>query len=240
MVMYKHVISLGWFCSTAEELEKLGLRTASYPFDWILTDWATVTDIINGSFTDFLDREKLFQDAKTVNMYHHRDRQCLTYVHDIDPYESYDREIKKAQEKYGRRLARLKKDICDPCIFLRYIRDQEEYQFIEENREAIETWLRGFHPDNQIVYIANEELGQAPFIWSVQKDGNDSVARTFLAQLPELKGWLLSRSYSFSIKENLKRYHRKVIKMKFYRCLLKARHGIRRMEKRLKGKGEQR
>lgn len=240
MAVYKHVISLGWFCSVAEEIERLGLRNASYPFDWILTDWDTVKDMLNGSFTDFLAPDKLFQDAKTANMYHHRDRQCLTYVHDIDPYENYRQQVKKAQDKYERRLERLKHDICEPSIFLRYIRDKKEFQYVVENRESIEEWLKSFHPDNQIAYISNQENGQAPFIWSVQKDENDGVARTFLTQLPELKEWLMSQEYSFSVEKNLKRYRNKSAKKKVHRYLLKARHGVRRLEKSLAGKEKER
>lgn len=36
---YKHVISLGFFCSVALELERKGLRDASYPFDWLISDF---------------------------------------------------------------------------------------------------------------------------------------------------------------------------------------------------------
>ena len=53
MILYRHVVSLGWFCSVAEEIERLGLRNASYPFDWILTDWQTVAEMTEGTFTDF-------------------------------------------------------------------------------------------------------------------------------------------------------------------------------------------
>lgn len=34
---YKHVISLGSFCSPALKIERLGLRDGSYPFDWVLS-----------------------------------------------------------------------------------------------------------------------------------------------------------------------------------------------------------
>ena len=44
------MVSLGGFCSVAEEIEKLGLRSASYPFDWILTDGKTVEEIMKGEF----------------------------------------------------------------------------------------------------------------------------------------------------------------------------------------------
>ena len=104
MTLYKHVISLGWFCSVAEEIEKLGLRSASYPFDWILTDWKTVEEIMKGEFADYLKSDKLIQDAEVSNMYHHSDRKCLVYVHDIDPYENYEKQIEKAQMKYADKI----------------------------------------------------------------------------------------------------------------------------------------
>lgn len=231
MILYRHVVSLGWFCSVAEEIERLGLRNASYPFDWILTDWQTVAEMTEGTFTDFLKPDRLIQDSEVSNMYRHRDRKCLIYVHDIDPYESYDKQIEKAQVKYCRRLERLKHDICEPTIFLRYIQDEEEYKYVLENREKIQGWLQKFHPENQIIYIANEELGQAEFIWSAEKDTDDTVARKFLDKLPELKKWLLSQPYGFSIESNLKWYCKKKVRKKLYRFIEKVRHGIRRLER---------
>ena len=234
MTLYKHVISLGWFCSVAEEIEKLGLRSASYPFDWILTDGKTVEEIMKGEFADYLKSDKLIQDAEVPNMYHHSGRKCLVYVHDIDPYENYENQIEKAQMKYARRLTRLRHDICEPCIFLRYIQDEEEYRYIVKKHDEISSWLQGFNPENQIVYIANKELGQSDFIWSVEKDNQDTVARNFLDQLPGLKKWLLSQQYDFLIESNLKWYRRKIIRKKWHRFFEKVRHGIRRLERQLK------
>jgi len=37
-----HYISLGYFCSIAMDLEKLGLRTESSPFDWLISDFEGV------------------------------------------------------------------------------------------------------------------------------------------------------------------------------------------------------
>lgn len=39
MKKYESVISLGYFCSVAIELEKMGIRNFSTPFDWLITDW---------------------------------------------------------------------------------------------------------------------------------------------------------------------------------------------------------
>lgn len=36
-------ISLGYFCSIAMDLEKLGLRNESLPFDWVISDFEGVS-----------------------------------------------------------------------------------------------------------------------------------------------------------------------------------------------------
>lgn len=37
-IIYQNYISLGYFCGVAQDLEKLGLRNTSSPFDWCITD----------------------------------------------------------------------------------------------------------------------------------------------------------------------------------------------------------
>lgn len=214
MVQYEHVISLGWFCSVAEELERLGLRKSSYPFDWVLSDLETVYDLVEGEGRDFLEIDRLRQDGKIKNIYYHKDRKCLTFVHDINPYLNFEQEIEKTKKKYTRRLERLWRDIQQPSIFLRYIMDQEEYDSILQNRDEIEAWVKKYHPDNQIIFIADEEFGKADGIWSVKRDSGDIVAREFMIQLPELKQWLLAQNFRFSREENLKKYRKRNRKKK--------------------------
>ncbi len=33
--IFKSYISLGWYCGTAASMEKHGLRSFAYPFDWV-------------------------------------------------------------------------------------------------------------------------------------------------------------------------------------------------------------
>lgn len=39
---YTNYISLGYFCGVAQDLEKLGLRSYSAPFDWGISSFAGV------------------------------------------------------------------------------------------------------------------------------------------------------------------------------------------------------
>lgn len=60
---YDVIISLGFHCATASQLEKRRLRRGSLPFDWILQSnpdfLDDVSHFISTDFTDFLGHEDL-------------------------------------------------------------------------------------------------------------------------------------------------------------------------------------
>jgi hypothetical protein len=48
-------ISLGSNCSIAYQLKKYGLRTQSYPFDWVKINLSQLTNILEKDFNDFVE-----------------------------------------------------------------------------------------------------------------------------------------------------------------------------------------
>ena len=50
--MYK-VISFGYRCSSATFIQKLNLKTESYPFDWIVSKLDVIKDCIETNFVHF-------------------------------------------------------------------------------------------------------------------------------------------------------------------------------------------
>ena len=66
--MFKHIISLGHFCGVAQELERLGLRDASYPFDWLITKREPLHRLINNHFDGFLEYDNLYQSQAEKNI----------------------------------------------------------------------------------------------------------------------------------------------------------------------------
>ena len=67
--MIMNYISLGYFCSVASELEKLGLRTESSPFDWVISDLEGVISNIQNCFVDYLDYNFLSQEVYNHAIY---------------------------------------------------------------------------------------------------------------------------------------------------------------------------
>lgn len=68
--VYRHYISLGYFCEVARDLEKLGLRDYSSPFDWGISCFKNVIEAIDYEFEGFLDYANLSQDVMNRAYYH--------------------------------------------------------------------------------------------------------------------------------------------------------------------------
>ena len=52
-MVYKNYISLGYFCNIASDLEELGFRNTSSPFDWEISVFEGVISAIDNRFNNF-------------------------------------------------------------------------------------------------------------------------------------------------------------------------------------------
>lgn len=125
MEIFKHYISLGYFCSIAQELERFGLRDASYPFDWIISDIEGVFQCIDNNFDGLLDINVLTQSDKH-RMYYKNTKYDFYFFHDFDKYMSLLSQIDQVKKKYERRIERFYRNIQEPTLFLRYISDEKK------------------------------------------------------------------------------------------------------------------
>lgn len=84
---YNNVISLGFFCSVASEIEKIGLRSSSYPFDWLISDFKGVIAVIENHFEDFMSYENMAQHELYPSFYKDT-KYGMQFYHDFDEYHS--------------------------------------------------------------------------------------------------------------------------------------------------------
>jgi len=220
MKNYKHYISLGYFCSVALELERLGLRDTSSPFDWLISDFLGVKEAIEHNFEHFFDYEYFEQNKKVLEWYRNS-YYSFQFYHDFDSHRSLKAQFSEFYEKYSRRIKRFYQIIVEPTLFLRYISDEKcdangkplELIQIESNYEQFLQILKGFNKDNTVIFIANEGVNSSLIkIYHVKKDTDDSVARVFVDKNDELKQLLENAEY-FKRENNLnwsKNKHQKV------------------------------
>ncbi len=159
----KIYIPFGNDCAIAYQLEKLGLRNISLPFDWIQSDLQCLIKCINDDFTHFCDKSsfimkntsvkfKIIQDnysdgklTDSIRMlnftygFHHLHDFKLNS--DLEITQNLEYEFKKFKEKYARRISRFKKLMCDQSIHkvIVHIGPDKDSKLFDELRQVFDS-----------------------------------------------------------------------------------------------------
>lgn len=136
-------ISLGSNCTPAYVLREIGLRKASYPFDWILSiDGKKLIEILEDNFLHFLDLEYLIPHPVSeilIHKYYH-----LEFTHEKKagglPY--FDDNLEQFLGVYQRRIERFRSLNTYPgkVYFVRvpfHLSTHPNYPFHDENNLEI-------------------------------------------------------------------------------------------------------
>ena len=214
MKQYENIISLGFFCSVASELERLGLRSISSPFDWILSDFEELMSCMKDDFSDFLKSENLLQYDTNPSFYYDEFYK-MHFYHDFKPDIPLKYQIDLVSKKYARRIERFKIDILKPTLFFRYIENQDEADYISDNFNEIKTFFKKYNKENDVIFISNSDIYASFDLFKVEKDENDTVARMFVKNNRELEYLLKSQIIDVHTrKENHKKYYMKKLNKK--------------------------
>lgn len=203
--MYQHVISLGHFCAVASELDKLGLREASLPFDWIITPLDSLIELINNNFSDFLNPELLYRDSKLPYIVINK-KYNVAFYHDFKESKPISDQIEEVQRKYSRRVARFYDYIKEATLFVRYIETKEEYEYIIQNYSSLLDLLKKYNKENDLILISKDIKGDKLYTIYENNVAKRSPQK-FIKVNKTLYNKLLSIPYPEDKKRlNLKRY----------------------------------
>lgn len=210
---YVNFISLGFFCGVAQDLEAMGLRATSSPFDWTISNFKEVIRAMDNEFDSFMCYENLKQNTIHKN-YYWDETYDIQFFHDFSKYKSLEEQYIEVREKYQRRIDRFLTNIKKPTLFIRYINADKqdnmerskELIWIEDNYEYIEKVLKKYNSNNEIIYIGDENLkSEIIKLYNVKIDINDIVARHPLINNEKL--FYLLNQYNIPNKEeNIKKY----------------------------------
>lgn len=65
---FEYIISIGFFCSVAQELERKGFREFSLPFDWVISDIESIISLIQNQFSELFKEDNEYSDnAKRID-----------------------------------------------------------------------------------------------------------------------------------------------------------------------------
>lgn len=111
------IISLGYRCQPAMQMRFNNLRSAAYPFDWLIVPFDSLCDLLENHFVGFLDAEHLevrlnyyYQDdgGRASGNYPHiwEKKYNILMRHDFEFNADFMRRYAEVKEKYDRRIAR--------------------------------------------------------------------------------------------------------------------------------------
>lgn len=159
-------ISLGPTCSVAYQLQKLGKKKESLPFDWIrCPNIKDVIYLIENNFEGFLDGisfvrndtkfpiikdSEIFDEVadKETKVYRN-EKLNIGFFHDFKEGITLD----DVREKYNRRIKRFYETVKDECVFIR-----DDMYFHQENIEDYNNLYRilaEFNSNNKLILIIN-------------------------------------------------------------------------------------
>lgn len=187
---------MGYFCSVAMELERKGLRTASYPFDWMISDsFESILKLLSNNFEGFLDEDSLYQEE--IPNHYYNCRTGIHFYHDFDAFTPMTNQMNSVIRKYDRRIKRLYNDAKEPSLFIRYCLNEKEVSWVQNNLDSIVTQVKRYNPDNTIVFIVPQNVncgtisslnGGGNFV-CIASDSND-VVRHYFKTNPEFLRYL--------------------------------------------------
>ena len=154
--MKYNCIPIGDHCVVAEALKEVGLRTASYPFDWVSYHSSNVVQQTNinynmGLIKELMDTSDVQNIVKSYigNAIENKE-QYNTATNILFPHESGTRD--EIFEKYERRFQRLKTDIqTQPNLFIFISRS---YLFEKTTLDQYIEMFCSYHPNNKLLFIS--------------------------------------------------------------------------------------
>ena len=154
--MFKHFISLGWYCGTAASLTKYGGRSFSSTFDWGFFGFPGVIHALDNCFDDFLNEENLSpRYVEADGLIHVVDtKNDMDFNHEVSSLEAYAAQMPAVRKKYRHRIDLLYKTMENfPVCFVRCIRDATEIAYIQKNAEYIASVVGKYNKRNRIIFM---------------------------------------------------------------------------------------
>jgi hypothetical protein len=164
---YDVAISLGERCEVAHQLNEHGYRTLSYPFDWIITPFSALCQLLERDFASFLNRDDLRLPEECPCIV---DSMGLNFYHDFPITESFLSEYEPVKEKYDRRIARFREvlESGDRVAFVRMELSRDEAQQLRD-------LIRRKFPGLDFVLIAVNERPHEMEEWGLDQVRNFSI-----------------------------------------------------------------
>ena len=130
---YERIISLGFFCGVAQELERYGFRDCSLPFDWVISNFKSINQLIDNRFEDLFGANNLSRDHNYPYIVKHKGYK-FDFYHDFKIETPIQDQLTIVGKKYARRINRFYQLLYsdEPILFIKYMDDSDTATDIDQ------------------------------------------------------------------------------------------------------------
>jgi hypothetical protein len=159
-ICFDQIISLGFSCHIAMDLESLLYRDHAYPFDWAITDMRSVNDLIESGFQDLFDARYLSRLPDHHGIVRHQ-KYRFDFYHDFTSDSEIRDQVYQVREKYNKRIKRFYSAMRpgNRVLFIRYVSNKdyapEEMDEVHRFISLMSSYLNSF----MIILISNNNGG---------------------------------------------------------------------------------
>ena len=102
------------------------------------------------------------QQEYDINPKYYYDVQSkLHFYHDFSCHIPFEDQFDSVQNKYIRRIECLYKCLSDASLFVRYIEDENELDYVCRRIDFINDFFRSFDSNNAIIFFVHEDIANS-------------------------------------------------------------------------------
>jgi len=185
-------------------MERLGFRSSSGPFDWVVTyKVEAIIELIENHFEGFMDYKNLYQNEQYLNIYKDT-KYKVQFNHDFVANQSLIEQLEEVKAKYKRRIERFYEEINAPTLFIRYIISNKEKEYFENSYESVVQILKKYNEKNELVLVAHEDMVSSKIkIYNVVRDTGITTTLYPIQKNADLYNYIIAHYDDAKLKKNL-------------------------------------
>ena len=135
------------------------------------------------------------QQEYDINPKYYYDVQSkLHFYHDFSCHIPFEDQFDSVQNKYIRRIECLYKCLSDASLFVRYIEDENELDYVCRRIDFINDFFRSFDSNNAIIFFVNEDIAKSNQIsnqFIIVPNRGSKTIHHFLSSIPSAEEFFI-------------------------------------------------
>lgn len=173
-----------------------------------------------------MSKENMQQEYDINPKYYYDVQSKLHFYHDFSCHIPFEDQFDSVQNKYIRRIECLYKCLSDASLFVRYIEDENELDYVCRRIDFINDFFRSFDSNNAIIFFVNEDIAKSNQIsnqFIIVPNRGSKTIHHFLSSIPSAEEFFIKSLNPFHCQRlsALARYKKKKLLKRISRFMIR-------------------